>query len=122
MRDLLAICSATIFAATRLASCSQVARTRPAKLLLMSCQEPHLLSISTFLLSNATGWDGQARHELRRLLPGATVESLFLRGNIIVRSPEPVMTVLDRLREADTYYLGHIIPVQVRVAIGPGAG
>jgi len=87
----------------------------------MSCHEPQLLSASTFLLSNATGWDGQARHELRRLLPDATVESLFLRGNIIVRSPEPVGTVLDRLREADTRYLGHIIPVQVRLAIGPGA-
>lgn len=87
----------------------------------MSCHEPQLLSASTFLLSNATGWDGQARHELRRLLPGATVESLFLRGNIIVRSPEPVATVLDRLREADTRYIGHIIPVQVRLAIGTGA-
>ncbi len=84
-------------------------------------EEPRRAEENTFIVTNVTGWDARARLELRRLLPGASVESLFIRGNIVVVSPEAVDVVLDRLRGASTRYISRITPVQWRLGIGPGS-
>lgn len=73
----------------------------------------------TLLVTCPRGWEAAARQELRRLLPGARVESLFMGGNIIARPEEPLQDALDSIADADTYTIARVTPVEVRMEIGP---
>jgi 23S rRNA (cytidine2498-2'-O)-methyltransferase len=72
------------------------------------------------LVTCPRGWEAEARQELRRLLPGARVESLYIGGNIVARPAGPPGEALDAIREADTYVIAHVTPVTLRMQIGPG--
>jgi len=76
-----------------------------------------VLEKTTLLVTCSCGWEREARQELRRLLPGAQVESLHIGGNIIAVCESPVDEALATLRDAETYTLAHITPVQVRAQI-----
>lgn len=76
-----------------------------------------MLSTTTLLLTCPRGWECEARQEVRRILPGARVESLYIGGNLIAVCEEPLEEVLATLREAETWTLAHITPVQLRVQI-----
>ncbi len=76
-----------------------------------------MLSTTTLLFTCPRGWECAARQEVRRILPGARVESLYIGGNLIAVCDEPREEVLTALREAKTWTLAHITPVQLRVSI-----
>lgn len=72
------------------------------------------------LVTCPRGWEAEARQELRRLLPGAGVESLYIGGNIIARPADPLGEALGAIREAQTRVIAHVTPVTLRMQIGPG--
>jgi len=70
------------------------------------------------LVTCPRGWEAEARQELRRLLPGATVQSLYIGGNITAQLTGPVEEALGAIREAETIVLAHVTPVTMRMQIG----
>ncbi len=83
----------------------------------MSGVKASLLERTTLLVTCPRGWEREARQELRRLLPGPQVESLHIGGNIIAVCEASLDEALATLRDAGTYTLAHITPVQVRAQI-----
>lgn len=79
-----------------------------------------MLKRSTLLVTCPRGWEREARQELRRMLPGATVESLYIGGNIIVQFDEDAGEALRRISDTKTWTIAHVTPVQMRMPIGPG--
>jgi len=77
----------------------------------------------TALIVTATsGLEGQARQELRRLLPDARVRPLLLKGNLLLLTAVPEEQALARIGEGDTSCVAQVIPVQRRVPVGPSPG
>ncbi len=72
------------------------------------------------LVTCPRGWEAEARHELRRALPEAHVESLYIGGNIMVLLAGPLQEALDALHEASTSVVAHVTPVAFRLQIGRG--
>lgn len=83
---------------------------------------PTILDRPVLLVTCPRGWEAEARQELRRLLPGARVENLYIGGNIVARPATDLDEALDAIREADTYVIAHVTPVTLRMQIGPEAG
>lgn len=81
-----------------------------------------LLEDPTLLVTVACGWEGEARRELRLLLPGARVESLFIAGNLIAVLDGDLRQALARLAEERTYTIGRVTPVHLRCQVGPDCG
>ncbi len=79
----------------------------------MSILDPPVL-----LVTCPRGWEAEARQELRGLLPDASVQSMYIGGNIYVRLDRPLDEALDALREADTYVIAHVTPATLRLQIG----
>lgn len=77
------------------------------------------------VITTPAGFEGEARHELRRLLPGAVFHSPFLKGNLILRSDVPEEEALARIAEADTRFVATAVLVQrcldLRTAPDPAA-
>jgi tRNA(Ser,Leu) C12 N-acetylase TAN1 len=82
---------------------------------------PTVLDPPILLVTCPRGWEAEARQELRRLLPGGTVRSLYIGGNIVAQPDGPLEEALEAIREADTYVIAHVTPVTVRMQIGPEA-
>jgi 23S rRNA (cytidine2498-2'-O)-methyltransferase len=74
----------------------------------------------TLLVTCPRGWERQARQELRRLLPGAQVDSLHIAGNIIATPAGELDEALATLAEETTFTLAHVTPVELRVPVGRG--
>jgi tRNA(Ser,Leu) C12 N-acetylase TAN1 len=74
---------------------------------------------TTLLITTAAGLEGEARQELRRLLPGAEAKTLMLKGNIIARTDLPEEEAVAILREAETRLVARVTPVQARVSASP---
>jgi 23S rRNA (cytidine2498-2'-O)-methyltransferase len=74
---------------------------------------------SAFIISTSAGFDAKARQELRKLLPGARVQSLFLKGNLVMYSDLEEAEVLARLREAETRLVAKVFPIQASAAVTP---
>jgi len=72
---------------------------------------------SDFVVTTAPGFEGEARRELRRLLPGAEVSNLPLRGNVQLRSPLTRDETLAVLRDATTWWVARVVPVDVVVRL-----
>jgi tRNA(Ser,Leu) C12 N-acetylase TAN1 len=83
---------------------------------------PTILDRPILLVTCPRGWEAEARQELRRLLPGAKVESLYIGGNIVAQIATDPAEALDAIREAETYVIAHVTPVTLRMPIGPEAG
>jgi len=77
----------------------------------------HHFRLATFLVTCPSSWERQAVRELRTLLPDSTCRILFFPGNILMNSEQPRADVLRVLEEADTRFLGHVIPLRLRVDI-----
>ena len=73
---------------------------------------------STFLITCAGGWEREAREEVRRALPGARVEQLFLRGVLVARVPMARQEALDRLARAQTTLVNRVVPVVGELEVG----
>ncbi|MGC9317311.1 MAG: SAM-dependent methyltransferase [Armatimonadota bacterium] len=80
---------------------------------------PAILERPTLLITAPRGWELEARQEVRRLLPGARVRSLFIPGNLMAVPEGEVADALDVLAGAETQTVGRVTPVQLRVEIGP---
>lgn len=87
----------------------------------MSIPEAHptIFDRPFLLVTCPRGWEAEARQELRRLLPEARVESLYIGGNIIAQPTGSLDEALDAIRGADTFVIAHVTPVTLRMQIGP---
>ena len=72
---------------------------------------------SAFVVTCASGLEGEARQELRRALPGARAENLFLKGNLLLCCEGDEREVLAQLARAETRVTSRVIPVQARLHI-----
>jgi len=80
----------------------------------------HLETPETILvITTPAGLEAEARQELRGLLPGATFERLFFKGNLLVAAEMPEAEALERVREAQTACVASATAVQRRVSLGP---
>lgn len=61
-----------------------------------------------FFVTVASGFEKEAREEIRRILKGKT-EPLFMKGLLFLEAEE---SGLIKLREADTKYISHIYPIE----------
>jgi len=75
-----------------------------------------------FVVTTAPGFEGDARRELRRLLPGAEATNLPMRGNVRLRSPLGRAETLAILRDATTWCIASIVPVEAAVPLRKDAG
>jgi len=80
--------------------------------------DPTPLPDTTLLVTCASGREGDARRELRGLLPGAEVRPLFLKGNMLVHVPLGLEEALARVRDADTQFVARFVPLQLELRIG----
>ena len=72
---------------------------------------------SDFVVTTAPGFEGDARRELRRLLPGAEAANLPMRGNVRLSSPLGREETLAILRDAETRTIAAIVPVDALVRL-----
>ena len=82
-------------------------------------REPRDRISTTLLITTAAGLEGQARQELRRLLPGSEPRTLMLKGNIITRTDLPQEEAVALLRGAETRLVARATPVQARAPVSP---
>jgi tRNA(Ser,Leu) C12 N-acetylase TAN1 len=75
-------------------------------------------SSTALVVTTPAGLEGEARRELRDLLPGAQARSLFLKGNILVLTDVAEGEALARIAAAETRFLAQVVAVQrtLRVA------
>jgi tRNA(Ser,Leu) C12 N-acetylase TAN1 len=73
---------------------------------------------STFVVTTAPGFEGEARRELRRVLPGAEATNLPMKGNVKLLSPLGRQATLAALRGAQTWCLARVVPVDAKVRLG----
>jgi len=69
-----------------------------------------------YLFTVSAGFETEAKKEIKRLIPKASVYSLFFKGNLLVKCPSSVDLSVT-LREAETKYIGRIFPVEKVVKI-----
>jgi 23S rRNA (cytidine2498-2'-O)-methyltransferase len=72
---------------------------------------------SAFVVTTSSGFEGEARREILRLLPSSEVRKLFFKGNLYMECDLPEEEAVEALREADTTYLGRVFPVDAEVKI-----
>ncbi len=85
----------------------------------MGDEWPTDLARPTLLVTCPRGWEAEARQELRGLLPGAEVRSLFIPGNIIATLGGDLADALRALAGAETLTIARVTPVRLRMEIGP---
>jgi len=72
---------------------------------------------SAFVVTTSSGFEGEARREILKLLPSSDVRKLFFKGNLYVECSLPQEDAVKALREADTTYMGRVFPVDAEVKI-----
>ncbi len=72
---------------------------------------------TALVATTSAGLEADARRELSRVLRGAQVQSLVMKGNILALSDLPENEAVAAASGADTHCLGRILPVQRRVSI-----
>jgi len=82
----------------------------------MSAQPDTILIITC-----ASGREGDARRELREALGSVDAQPLFLKGNLIARTPLSEEEAAQRLRDADTRLIARAAPAQAELAIAKSA-
>jgi len=76
---------------------------------------------TALVITTPAGWEGEARRELRRVLPGAQARPLLLKGNIVVLTQRSEEEALALIAEAETRCVARVIPVQRQVRVAPEA-
>ena len=66
---------------------------------------------STFIISTSSGFEGEARREVIRLLDPVKASKLFFKGNLYVECRQCEEEVVEILKSADTACIGKIYPV-----------
>jgi 23S rRNA (cytidine2498-2'-O)-methyltransferase len=74
-------------------------------------------SETRLIITCASGREGDARRELRDALGEVDAQSLFLKGNLIARTPLSEDEAQRRLREANTRFIARAAPVQAEVRV-----
>jgi len=69
-----------------------------------------------FLVTVSSGFEAEAREEIKRLVPNAKIHSLFFKGNLLVEL-HPSVDFCTLLRKAETQYIGRIFPIEKMVKI-----
>jgi len=69
-----------------------------------------------FLVTVSSGFEAEAREEIKRLVPNAKIRSLFFKGNLLVEL-HPSVDFCTLLRKAETKYIGRIFPIEKMVKI-----
>ncbi len=72
---------------------------------------------SAFVVTTSSGFEGNGRREILKLLPSSKVRKLFFKGNLYVECGLPEEEAVELLREADTTYLGRVFPVDAELKI-----
>ena len=72
---------------------------------------------SAFVVTTSSGFEGEGRREILKLLPSSKVRKLFFKGNLYMECSLPEDEAVETLREADTTYLGRVFPVDAEVKI-----
>ena len=72
---------------------------------------------SAFVVTTSSGFEGNGRREILKLLPSSKVRKLFFKGNLYMECSLPEEEAVEALREADTTYLGRVFPVDAEVKI-----
>jgi tRNA(Ser,Leu) C12 N-acetylase TAN1 len=83
-------------------------------------RRPDDLEVGTstaLVVTSPAGLEGEARRELRDLLPGAQARSLFLKGNILVLTDLPEGEALARIAAAETRFLARVDAVQRKARV-----
>jgi 23S rRNA (cytidine2498-2'-O)-methyltransferase len=70
-----------------------------------------------FIVTTSSGFEPEAKREIERIIAGAKVRPLFLKGNLLVKSSEEEQAAIAELREAQTLHLGRVFPVSSKVKI-----
>jgi tRNA(Ser,Leu) C12 N-acetylase TAN1 len=68
-------------------------------------------------VTSAAGLEGEARRELRRILPDASFRPLFLKGNLLAVTAAAESDAVRRIAEADTTVVASVSPVQRQVTV-----
>ena len=76
---------------------------------------------TALLVTTSAGLEGEARREVRRLLPGAEARSLFLKGNLLVLSDLAEEEAVARLGETETELVARVTPVQASAPLSEEA-
>jgi len=72
---------------------------------------------SRFVVTTSPGFEGDARRELKKLLPGAEASGLLMKGNVLLTSPLPRKESLQVIREAVTYHVASVVPFDTTVRV-----
>jgi 23S rRNA (cytidine2498-2'-O)-methyltransferase len=81
---------------------------------------------SAYVLTCSSGWEQEARAEVRRALGRAEppvpheFDPLIFKGNLLLRCEAEEERVLDLLAAASTRALAQVVPVQARVSLADG--
>jgi len=74
---------------------------------------------SSFVVTVPSGFEPEAKREIRNLIPDSKVRILFFKGNLLVESSMEEAEAVKRLRDSETLYVGRIFPVSAKVAVTP---
>ncbi|MFB0543202.1 MAG: SAM-dependent methyltransferase [Candidatus Bathyarchaeia archaeon] len=69
------------------------------------------------LITTPSGLESKANREVRIILKDASVEPLFMKGNLIVYTEVTENEAISKLMEAETKYIGQITPVDKKITI-----
>lgn len=72
---------------------------------------------SAFVVTTSSGYEGEGRREIRKILSPAKVRKLFFKGNLYVETEMTQEAAIKALREVETYYIGRIYPVSSEISI-----
>jgi len=72
-----------------------------------------------FLVTVSSGFEAEAKKEIKRLVPNAKIYSLFFKGNLLVKL-HPSVNFSTVVRRAETIYIGRIFPVEKMIRISKG--
>lgn len=78
--------------------------------------------MSSFIITTASGFEGKARAELRRLLGELSAESLFMKGNLLLEVELPEERVVAELQAAETEHIARVVPIHSRERISKDRG
>jgi len=76
-----------------------------------------LSSMSAFIISTSSGFEGEARREIIRILNPVKASKLFFKGNLYVESNQNEEETIEILRNADTVCIGKVYPVNIEMKI-----
>ena len=76
-------------------------------------------SKSAFIISTSSGFEGEARREIIKLLNPVKADKLFFKGNLYMESNQSEEEVIETLRTSDTECIGKVYPVNLLLQISP---